>query len=117
MATVRFDEQLKRVVGETMVIAVAAKVVILKTDRNCRIAVRQGNGCNDDFTAVVAVPGFAGDGHKIAISELCSVAVSRTMLFSEESIIIESFVLKVTLARMIVNGMEFLADVRRQKAV
>ena len=59
----------------------------------------------------MAIPGLTGNGHKISISELGSVTIIRTMLFSKESIIIESFVLKVTLACVMVNGM----DVRCQE--
>ena len=76
-----------------MVIVVATKIVIGKADRDGRVAVRQGNGCDNDFTAAMAIPCFTGDCHKVAIGELSSVAICGTVLFSEESVIVEPLVL------------------------
>ena len=100
-----------------MVIAVATKIVIGKADRDGRVAVRQGNGCDNDFTAAMAIPCFTGDRQKVSIGELSSVAICGTVLFSEESVIVEPLVLQVTLARVVVDGMEFLSYVRRQKPI
>ena len=111
----RLQEELSTRV-EIVQVPVAKIVLSGQCDGNGRIAGAQGHCGDQNATATVPVPRFAGHRDKVAVVKLSCIPVSGAVLGGQDCFVVCETFVNPLLASMKVNGLKFPANVVGEEA-